>query len=116
MSHDKWSRTESSVEAWTPDEVRAQKINFIPPEFVEAVNELLTKKWTGRSATIRLTDLKQLVAHKMRTNGSPNLGKNYADEGWLDFEPIFEDKGWKVVYDRPGWDESYDPNWTFTRK
>lgn len=116
MGHDKWTRTESTVAAWSPDEVRAQKINFIPPEVVLAVNELLTKHWDGRGATIRLPELKAEIGHKMRSSGSANLGKNYASEGWLDFEPIFEDQGWKITYDSPGYDENYDAYWKFTRK
>ena len=113
---DKWARTESTVEAWSPDEVRAQKINFIPPEMIEAVNELLTKGWGGYSSHITISELKALAAHKMRVNNSSNLGKNFSKEGWYDFEPIFEDQGWKVVCDSPGYCESGETNWTFTRK
>ena len=112
---DKWARTESTVEAWSPAEVRAQKINFIPPEIIEAINELLAQRWNGRSASFGLTELKQNVGHKFRTNGSPNLGKQYAD-GWLDFEPIFEDKGWKVTWDSPGYNESGETRWEFTKR
>ena len=116
MSHSKWTRTESTTEAWSPDQVRAQKINFIPPEVVEAINELLAKNWDGTGATLKLPQVKAEIAHKLRASGSSNLGKNYAQEGWLDFEPIFQDKGWKIVYDSPGYDENYDAYWKFTRK
>ena len=116
MASEKWARTESTVEAWTPEEVRAQKINFIPPEVIEAVNELLTKNWDGRVAVVKLPELKGEISRKMRVNGSPNLIKNFAQEGWLDFEPIFEDKGWKIAYDSPAYDECYDAFWKFTRK
>jgi hypothetical protein len=34
----------------------------------------------------------------------------------MDFEPFYEKAGWKVVYDKPGYCESYAANFTFTRK
>jgi hypothetical protein len=113
---EKWARTESTVEAWSPEEVRAQKINFLPPEVVEAVNELLAKNWSGYSATVMISEMKALASQKMRTNGSPNLGKDFNKEGWYDFEPIFEDKGWKVMCDSPGYNESGETHWVFTKK
>ena len=112
----KWTDTKSSIEAWTPSEVRAQKINFIPPEIIEAVNELIAKHWNGSSATISISEVRDAAFTKMRINCSPNLEKNYASEGWLDFEPIFEDRGWHVMFDRPGYCESYDATWRFSPK
>jgi hypothetical protein len=37
-------------------------------------------------------------------------------KGWLNFEAIYEEAGWKVVYDKPGYNETYDANFTFTKK
>lgn len=38
------------------------------------------------------------------------------DNCWLDVEDIFEEVGWKVVYDKPGYNESYPANFEFTKK
>lgn len=112
----KWAQTKSSVEAWTPAEVQAQKINLIPPEIIEAVNELLAKHWNGYSSTLKISEVVDEAGSKMQTNRSPNLGKDFASQGWLDFEPIFEAKGWKVTFDRPAYNETYEASWRFSRK
>ena len=35
---------------------------------------------------------------------------------WLDVEDIYRKQGWKVVYDSPGYDESYDAYYEFRKK
>lgn len=34
---------------------------------------------------------------------------------WLDIEPLYRKAGWKVVYDKPGYCESYKANFTFSK-
>jgi len=41
---------------------------------------------------------------------------NIFDNHWLDVEPIFEDCGWKVEYDKPGFNENYPATFKFTPK
>lgn len=38
------------------------------------------------------------------------------DNGWLDIETVYEDSGWSVEYDKPGYNESYEASWTFKPK
>jgi len=35
--------------------------------------------------------------------------------GWLDVEDAYRAQGWNVVYDRPGYCESYEASFIFTR-
>lgn len=44
------------------------------------------------------------------------IKKRIFDENWLDIELIYEQFGWKVKYDKPGWDEDYDPFFEFSKK
>ena len=37
-------------------------------------------------------------------------------EGWLNIETVYEDAGWDVYYDKPGYNEDYKPSYTFTKK
>lgn len=52
----------------------------------------------------------------MEANNSPDATANFFDQGWMDFEPIYEAQGWKVQYDKPGWDETYDAFFEFKEK
>ena len=37
------------------------------------------------------------------------------DKYWLDVEETYRKVGWKVEYDKPGYNESYKANFTFSR-
>jgi len=38
------------------------------------------------------------------------------ENGWLDVEPIYREVGWNVEYDKPGYNETYEASFKFTRK
>ena len=41
--------------------------------------------------------------------------KEIYDKNWLDVEDVYESAGWKVEYDKPGYNENYEPTFTFSR-
>ena len=79
----------------------------IPSIIIDAVNCLLKKKFpiSNGKCKILQDEILELVV------GCPEDGKLSKDmifeNHWLDFEPIFRKAGWKVSYDKPGYDESY---------
>ncbi len=93
-----------------PDEVVDKLEEALPPYVVKAVNNLVAKKWTGTSAQFNMDDLRNEV----------NNIKAYDDLPIVhfptNFEPIFRKAGWKVERDRPGYDENYPTNWTFSKE
>ena len=39
------------------------------------------------------------------------------EEGWLDVEDVYRKAGWEVIYDAPGYNESfYEPSFEFRIK
>ncbi len=38
------------------------------------------------------------------------------ERGWLNVEPIFEEAGWEVHYDKPSFNESGDARFEFKEK
>jgi hypothetical protein len=38
------------------------------------------------------------------------------NEGYLDVEPLFEQYGWEVTYDKPAYNESYKAFFIFKKK
>jgi hypothetical protein len=38
------------------------------------------------------------------------------DNNWLDLEWTFEQVGWSVWYDKPAYNESYEPTWYFSNE
>lgn len=96
--------------AISPGTAQKRKIASIPEVVFTAVNEFLVKG--GRYVTISqdslLARLKELAPETPR--------HKYFDEGWLDFESYYRRKGWKVEYDKPGYNESYGASWEFTSR
>lgn len=95
----------------TPDEVVAKKLDVVRPEIIEAANELIAKHWNGNYAKFTLDELCQLSRKKLKME----KGQQFED-GELDIEPIFRKAGWKVDFDRPGYNETYPATFEFTKR
>lgn len=93
----------------TPAEAQVRKIAEIPSFVFTAVNALITQKLSGNRAVIRQCDVLDEIAKHSDIPRSTIFEKHY-----LDFEPAYREAGWSVVYDGPGYCETYEPNWTFT--
>lgn len=61
--------------------------------------------------TVLQKDVVSRVLLKDPTITSDALFKNH----WMDFEPLFRRAGWRVDYDRPGYCESYEPKFVFSK-
>lgn len=95
----------------TPDEVTSQKSKLIPEYVIKCFNELIAKNWNGYSSTV----LQKEIVSEICNAGS--VPKQFVfDQHYLDVEPIFEDAGWDVEYDKPGFCETYEAKFIFTKK
>ena len=91
----------------TKEEAKAAKILAIPEEVIEAFNELIIEEMnTSGIAIIKCQQAIDRILQKMP------LETDVVNR-WLDVEPIFEEAGWKVEYDQPGYNESYEAYYTF---
>jgi hypothetical protein len=107
---------EENVKPISPEEIGNEKIKTIPVAMIQAVNELLSMKWNGTSATLRQDDI---MARYFKIIGKENDRANrdeVFDKHMLDFEHAYRSLGWKVYYDRPAYNESYEPTYEFTKK
>lgn len=92
----------------TPEEAVAAYINNIPEDFINVVNDLISKAVNPNNQhqyfSITLKEIK--TAYKAMYGIEP-------DQKWLDFEPIYRKVGWKVEFDKPAYNESYDAFYRF---
>ena len=111
----------------SPDEVVAVKEKIIPKEVIEAFNEIISKNWNGTSSMFKQKDIVNLILTKMNekiesitsTNDMESIvfAKKYIYENkLLDIEPIYENNGWDVYYNKPALYETYEPTFRFSRK
>ena len=95
----------------SPKDVESAKTKRIPPQIIEAANELIAERWDGHEATFTLHELGQRARAKLGMDPKVDF-----ESGQLDIEPSFRKAGWIVDFDRPGYNETYDARFTFRKK
>jgi formate-dependent phosphoribosylglycinamide formyltransferase (GAR transformylase) len=99
------------IEPIKPDDVvQAKKASF-PSQVIEAFNEMIVANWNNRSSTVKQCDVANLIASKMGLETTDSIYANH----WLDVEDVYQKAGWKVVYDKPAYCETYEATFTFSR-
>ncbi len=99
-----------------PSEVKKKEIE-IPDAVIEAVNEMIQEKWNGKEATIFQDDIIDRIIFINKTLNKTLLNRDTIfDKNYLDFEDIFRKAGWKVEYDKPGYNEDYKAYFVFSKK
>jgi hypothetical protein len=85
------------------------------PDFVfEVVNDMLVEKMSRSSGTavLKQDDIAKAVRqHPEYKQLKPR--PDIYDKHWMDFEDHYRKAGWVVEYDRPAYNESYPPTFTF---
>jgi hypothetical protein len=90
-------------------------------ETIEAFNKLIQDNWDGSKAIIYQNDVVDLIISKRATNsGLDSDDFNYSRcrelifaAHQLDIESIYQDKGFKITYDKPAYSESYKAYFIF---
>jgi hypothetical protein len=98
----------NKIKPISPAEVKVNKLAGIPDAVFEAFNTAITKNFDGHSAFVRQEEIVSALVKMGHDRHS--IFENH----WLDIEPVYEKQGWKVEFDKPGYNESYDANFTFT--
>lgn len=102
----------ATVKPISPDEVVTQKRADIPDAVIECWNRAIAENWTGHGfITIFQNDIVRDIVAATSSHSSEVIGN-----GWLDIEPIYRDNGWVVNYNKPAYDESYEPFFQFDKK
>jgi len=96
----------------TPSEAKRLMVTNVPPYVIKVLNEMLAEE-TGPRGKVHVTLYMEDIAARVRA--ATGMEGRLESNCW-NFEPIFEKAGWKVSCDRPGYNESYDTNWTFSEK
>lgn len=95
----------------TPKEAMEEQPHSIPPEVYDTVNEFIKLRSSDNPITITQNEVMAALLLRM-----PHVKRQQVwDSRWLDFEAAYKKAGWKVVYDKPGYDETYEAFWEFSR-
>lgn len=95
-----------SVQPIRPDEIASLKT--FPDQVIEAFNELIVEKMVCGTAIVMVDDAINRIVAKMHIPRQTLFDKHY-----LDVEDVYRSAGWKVVFDKPGFNETYKAFYTF---
>jgi hypothetical protein len=94
-----------------PQDVVSTKLTIFPDKVIETWNKMIATHYSGKSSHISQREIVDKLADVMNVNETEILKR-----GWLDIEDIYRKVGWKVDYDKPGFNETYEPTFIFTEK
>lgn len=98
-----------------PEQIEQLKAKQIPEFVFEAFNFLIAREWNGQRASVSQSDVLAQIQANQLAAGSKFQGLDPLREKWLDVEGTYRAVGWKVFYDKPGYDECYSPFFVFTK-
>jgi hypothetical protein len=96
-----------------PSEVVSYKKTTIPEFVLEAFNTVIARNFLNGSSKFTQNEVLNEIASRMPGESYDIKKKIIYDSKFLDVEDIYHKEGWKVYYDRPGYNESYGPSFTF---
>jgi hypothetical protein len=82
---------------------------------IKAFNLLIAKYWDGSAAIVKQNEVVDKILALAKGKSHPLKKDVLFKEHYLDIEYLFKGAGWQVTYDKPGFNETYEPSWTFTR-
>lgn len=94
----------------TPDQVGETKRLLFPQAVFDAFNAEIAATFSSGSAVV----LQGKVVDRMIAAGIDR--HDIFSKGYLNVEEAYKAEGWSVEYDKPGYNESYEANFTFRRK
>lgn len=88
-------------------------VQIIPEWVIAGANECIKEHYRELTKESHFTQ-DELVDFILKNAPEDVTSQTLFDNHWLDIEPIYRKAGWKVEYDKPGYCETYDANFTFT--
>jgi hypothetical protein len=105
------NRVLSKVKPLTPQEVSTQTENEFPEWVIIGVNNSIKKNFRGKDEfTIKQKDILNEILSIAPKGTTKEI---IYEKRYLDFEKMYKKFGWKIIYDKPGYNETYEPFFIF---
>ena len=98
---------------FSPEVARVYAGVHIRQYVFDAFNELIAENLQGKRAIVRQEDAIKRILEKANEENATITRAGIFDKGWLDVEGAYSQHGWKVTYDKPGYNETYKASWLF---
>jgi hypothetical protein len=98
----------------SPQEVSETHDKNLPEFVIEAFNNLILANFIEGECLIHQNRaISEIMDVAEKKYDKEVTRKQIFDNRWLDIESAFRKNGWKVEYDKPGFNETYEAYWTF---
>ncbi|MCK9416749.1 hypothetical protein M0Q97_08850 [Candidatus Dojkabacteria bacterium] len=92
----------SEIKPITPEEARNEAKSTIPEFVIIGINNAIKNNYIKSGFTIKQKDIMvEIMKVAPFDCSSEEIYKNH----WMDFEDLYRNVGWKVSYDKPGYNE-----------
>jgi hypothetical protein len=120
----------SKIAPLTPVEAEAKALTRIPDFVIEAFNDLIVANLYQGRVVIKQEEAVQAILARMpksdqavkyvgpRNEATRDKDKDRATifvSHWLEVEPVYREAGWKVRFDKPGYNEMHDGFYEFEK-
>jgi hypothetical protein len=102
----------------SPSNVGRAKAAAVPPFVIEIFNKLIAREWGGHSATVKQTDVANMIVEHLGAELHENPLCRRAvvfERHYLDVEDAFRAEGWAVTYHKGAYFETWEPYFIFTK-
>lgn len=96
----------------TPNEVGEKHEEQLPEFVIRIVNQCIAQAWNGRQAEVLQSEIVDRIVSEMELSDRATV----FEKGYLHIEDAYRRAGWKVEYDRPGYNESYPAKFVFSHR
>lgn len=101
----------NSVQPITPQQAKDDFDNNKPWFVVQAFNTLISKNFDGNEAKFEQNDVIDEIIMLNSNISRDEIFKNH----WLDVESFYKKAGWKVIYHKPDYTESFPSYFKFKK-
>jgi len=86
-----------TTEPIRPENIMSLKLNYLPPEVIEAFNENIIRNYVDGSAQVFVDDVVESIIKLLPETSEIDIFR----KKYLDVEGLFESVGWKVSFYKP---------------
>jgi hypothetical protein len=101
------------VKPISPIDAKKDAKSNIPDWVVTGINNAISANYRKAGFSILQSEIVRFILKESPNTAKAAWKKKIFDNGWMDFEPLFENVGWVIKYDKPGFNESYEPSFEF---
>ena len=101
----------------SPGQATQKKLDDIPEFVFDAFNEAISADLNMNGcATVMQGEVADSIVQHASKHGVIVTRNDVFARKWLDVENHYRQAGWRVVYDKPAYNENYEANFRFSPK